>query len=208
MRLPGGDKAGREPWRSAAAMIWECGDDWPSAPDPDGLARAAWLRRINCPETSAAGRLFDAAAAFVCEMPVASFEAEGPMVLEALCREDAEPIGLPLVRGDDGVLRSDWQALLGVLRDASIGPGRRAEIFHASMAGAILDQAAAARQLNDVEQVGLCGGVFQNRVLAEQVTRLLENDGFEVFLPQALPCNDAALSFGQAAELAAREARR
>jgi hydrogenase maturation protein HypF len=206
-RLPGGDKAGREPWRSAAAMLWECGQDWPSVPDPDGIARAAWQRRINCPETSAAGRLFDAAAALVCELPVASFEAQGPMMLEALCRTAAEPLALPLVPGEDGVLRSDWQALLGMLRDVSIDPARRAEIFHASMARTILDQALAARQRSAVAQVGLGGGVFQNRVLAEQVTRLLEDEGFEVFLPQALPCNDAALSFGQAAEIAAREAK-
>jgi hydrogenase maturation protein HypF len=48
--------------------------------------------------------------------------------------------------------------------------------------------------------------VFQNRVLAERVIELLEDAGFEVYLPQTLPCNDAALSFGQAAEAAAREA--
>ena len=206
-RLPGGDKAGREPWRSAAALLWECGHDWPSAPDPDGLARAAWQRGINCPESSAAGRLFDGAAALVCDMPVASFEAQGPMALEALCGKEAEPLGLPLIRGEDGILRSDWQALLEVLRNAGIDPTRRAEIFHASMAGAIRDQALAARQRGNVAQVGLGGGVFQNRVLAEQATRLLEGEGFDVYLPQTLPCNDAALSFGQAAESAAREAR-
>ena len=32
---------------------------------------------------------------------------------------------------------------------------------------------------------------------------LLEDEGFEVFLPSALPCNDAAISLGQVAELAA-----
>ena len=52
-------------------------------------------------------------------------------------------------------------------------------------------------------RVGLCGGVFQNRVLAEQAIALLEEAGFDVFLPRLLPCNDAALSLGQAAEVAA-----
>ena len=205
-RLPGGDKAGREPWRSAAALHWECGEHWDATPDPDGLAHAAWKQQINCPVTSAAGRLFDAAAAIICEMPMASFEAQGPMVLEAMCRDAAEPMRLPMDTGDDGILRSDWQPLLEVIANQELEPVRRAELFHASMAGVVLDQALAARRQHAVARVGLGGGVFQNRVLAERVIAMLEDAGFEVYLPQTLPCNDAALSFGQAAEAAAREA--
>jgi len=207
-RLPGGDKAGREPWRSAAALHWECGHDWDAAPDSDGIARAAWDNDLNCPVTSAAGRLFDAAAAVICELPFASFEAQGPMQLEALCRRPAQGIDLPLNNGDDGVIRTDWQPLLGMLSDTTVEPARRAEKFHASMAGAILAQARAARACHPVAQVGLGGGVFQNRFLAELVVAMLEADGFDVYLPLLLPCNDAALSYGQAAEVAAREARR
>ncbi|MGB9129391.1 MAG: carbamoyltransferase HypF, partial [Thiobacillus sp.] len=33
-RLPGGDKAGREPWRAAAAVLWEAGQSAPFAPEP------------------------------------------------------------------------------------------------------------------------------------------------------------------------------
>ena len=205
-RLPGGDKAGREPWRSAAALHWECGEHWDATPDPDGLAHAAWKQQINCPVTSAAGRLFDAAAAIICEMPTASFEAQGPMVLEAMCRDAAEPMRLPMDTGDDGILRSDWQPLLEVIANQELEPVRRAELFHASMAGVVLDQALAARRQHAIARVGLGGGVFQNRVLAERVIAMLEDAGFEVYLPQTLPCNDAALSFGQAAEAAAREA--
>ena len=73
------------------------------------------------------------------------------------------------------------------------------------MAGAILAQARSARERVGITQVGLSGGVFQNRVLAEQVIALLNDEGFTVRLPLALPCNDAALSYGQAAEVAARQ---
>ena len=111
---------------------------------------------------------------------------------------------LPLLEGD--VLRSDWELLLDVIADSSLEPERRAAIFHASMAGAIATQARAARDRYAIAQIGLSGGVFQNRVLADQVIELLDADGFEVFLPRALPCNDAALSYGQAAEVAARQA--
>jgi hydrogenase maturation protein HypF len=204
-RLPGGDKAGREPWRSAAALHWECDLEWAASQDMDGFARAAWDSDLNCTVTSAAGRLFDAAAAMVCDCPVASFEAQGPMMFEALCRSPADGMELPLLAGDDGVFRTDWQPLLGMLADRSIDPARRAELFHGSVALAIAAQAKAIRAQHDIAQIGLCGGVFQNRVLAEQTIELLEDAGFSVYLPLALPCNDAALSYGQAAEVAARE---
>ena len=205
-RLPGGDKAGREPWRSAAALHWECGREWTAAPDVDGMAKAAWDSDLNCPTTSAAGRLFDAAAAVVCNLPIASFEAQGPMMLEALCRKPVDAIELPLTACADGVLRTDWEPMLGMLADVTMEPALRAETFHASIASAILRQAEVARTQHEIAQVGMCGGVFQNRFLAEQTMGLLRNAGFDVYLPRLLPGNDASLSYGQAAELAAREA--
>ncbi len=204
-RLPGGDRAGREPWRSAAALHWECGQAWAGGADVNGLAEAAWRNRINSPGTSAVGRLFDAAAAIICSLPFTSFEAQGPMLLESLCRERAAPVHLPIERGSDGVLRSDWRPLLEVISDPARSPAVRAEIFHASIARALLEQALAVRDERAVDHVGLCGGVFQNRVLTEQVFGLLQEAGFEVHVPELLPCNDASLSFGQAAEIAARE---
>ena len=205
-RLPGGERAGREPWRSAAALHWECNSPWPDCPDPDGLAEAAWRNHVNCPETSAAGRLFDAAAALVCDLPVTSFEAQGPMILEALCRGSARAIELPVYKESSGLLRSDWAPLLRALTDRSIDRATRAEVFHSSMATAILRQAVSVREAHAIDHVGLCGGVFQNRVLTEQAVSLLQQAGFDVHLPEKLPCNDAALSFGQAAEIAARDA--
>ncbi len=205
-RLPGGERAGREPWRSAAALCWEAGLAYGGELDRDGLAASAWRQRLNAPETSAVGRLFDAAAAIVCDLPRVSFEAQGPMLLEALCRQTGSAVELPLAADSDGVLRSDWQALLPMLTDAGRPARARAEDFHASMAMALLRQALAVRETHRVDQVGLCGGVFQNRVLSGQVIGLLENHGFAVYLPLELPCNDAALSFGQAAHVAARAA--
>ncbi len=203
-RLPGGERAGREPWRSAAALHWECDLGWPACPDTDGLAHAAWQRRMNAPVTSAVGRLFDAAAALICDVPVTSFEAQGPMMLENLCREAGKVVELPLVDDGDGLLRSDWRPLLEVIADTKRSKRERAEVFHTSMATAISRQACAVRERQAVDRVGLCGGVFQNRVLAEQAADLLRGQGFEVWLPIALPCNDASLSFGQAAEIAAK----
>jgi hydrogenase maturation protein HypF len=80
-RLPGGDKAGREPWRAAAALLWETGQAAPFAPE---ALRQAWSARLNSPASSSVGRLFDAAAALCGICTQASFEGEGPMRLEAI----------------------------------------------------------------------------------------------------------------------------
>ena len=79
----------------------------------------------------------------------------------------------------------------------------RAARFHASLAGLILHQAEQVRRDHGIRQVGFVGGVFQNRCLTEQALRLLTIAGFETLLPERLPVNDAAISFGQIVESAA-----
>ncbi len=205
-RLPGGERAGREPWRSAAALMWDAGLAWQACPDASGIAAAAWRAGLNCPITTAAGRLFDAAAALILGVHNVSFEAAGPMQLEALCQQQRAPLELPLAKHDDGTWRSDWAPLLAMLNDNKTDAAQRAEVFHASMAELILAQARAVRGERAFTTVGLCGGVFQNRVLAELASERLQQEGFTVCLPERLPCNDAALCVGQAAEIAARTA--
>lgn len=202
-RLPGGERAGREPWRSAAALYWECGRQCPDCPDENGLAEFAWQNELNSPQTSAAGRLFDAAAAIICGQTHTSFEAQGPMQLESLARGPRHPVYLPLMRGRNGVLASDWEPLLDVISDGQRSPAERSEIFHASLAQVIVQQACRVGYEHEIRQVGLCGGVFQNRLLAELAIEGLRRRGFDVYLPEQLPCNDAALCYGQAAHLAA-----
>jgi hydrogenase maturation protein HypF len=203
-RLPGGERAGREPWRSAAALYWESGRDCDECPDESGIAEAGWRRGLNSPVTTAAGRLFDAASAIICGSHHTSFEAQGPMLLESLCRQNRQPVYLPLGRGSNGILQSDWEPLLDIMSDRNRDPAERAEIFHASVAQLIVQQACRLRYQHEIDQVGLCGGVFQNRVLTELAIDGLERRGFTVCLPVELPVNDAALCYGQVAHVAAR----
>ena len=201
-RLPGGERAGREPWRSAAALCWETGHDWPELTAGAALLRHAWRRGLNSPRTSAAGRLFDAAAALTGVCHDASFEGQGPMQLEAACRGVPLPVELPLDRNAAGLWITDWEPLLPMLLDAARPVAERAACFHASLAGALRQQAQRAREEHGVDGIGFCGGVFQNRILTELAAALLENDGFSVRFPEVLPVNDAGLSYGQVIEYA------
>ena len=206
-RLPGGERAARDPWRSALALIWTSGLPWPRGTSLfDPLLRSAWERGLNAPATTAVGRLFDAAAALLDICSHASYEGEAPMRLEALVGDGAapvEPVVLPLNRGDDGIWRSDWAPLVPALLDERGPPALRAAMFHASLAQALLGQALAVREETAVERVGLCGGVFQNRLLTEQAQSLLLSAGFEVLVPVRMPLNDSAVSFGQIVEVIA-----
>jgi hydrogenase maturation protein HypF len=77
-------------------------------------------------------------------------------------------------------------------------------VFHETLAEALLRQACAVRARRPVETVGLCGGVFQNRRLAQACVRRLRRHGFEPLLGRRVPVNDAGLSFGQVVEYAGR----
>lgn len=202
--LPGGDRAGRAPWRSAAAVCWEIGRDFPGdLPDP--IVRNAWERRLNAPQSSAAGRLFDAAAALVLGVGETSFEGQGPMWLEAIARDVAAHPRLPLLRAADDRLTIDWAPLIDwLLREGARPRDERAGVVHAALATAIVDVAQAVRERTGSDVVGLTGGVFQNRRLSELALAGLQAHGFEACLPLQVPCNDGGLSYGQVADFAGR----
>ncbi len=202
-RLPGGEAAGRQPWRSAAALAWECDSRWPEVPDASGMLRQAWQQGLNAPLSSAAGRLFDAAAAFAGLVRETTYEGQGPMQLEAACSGAAKATPLPLARDTEGVWRSDWAPLLPLLQDPAASIAARAEMLHASLAQALVDQLQAVRAERPVDCVGLSGGVFQNRRLTELVVQLLQQTGLPVRLARQVPANDAGISFGQIIEAGA-----
>ena len=202
-RLPGGDRAGREPWRSAAALCWESDIAYDDIPETDPLLKQAWQRNINSPVTTSVGRLFDAAAALTGLRTHASFEGQGPMELEALCRSHTEQASEPVRLGlheNKGLLTMDWQPLLPMLLDTDMSRKQRAEVFHSSLAHAILQQAETIHEKYGIDKVSFSGGVFQNRVLTEQAIALLSENNFQVHLAELIPVNDAGISFGQIIE--------
>lgn len=200
-RLPGGEKAGREPWRSALALCWEQGQDWHECTAETGLIKQAWQKQINTPVSSSVGRLFDAAAALTGIAQHADFEGHAPMWLEAASGEIAESdIDLPLICNAEGLWLSDWSPLVSMLQNKHLTIKARSSCFHASLALALVKQANQIRAVQGVFAVGLTGGVFQNRLLTEYVKALLQEEGFIVYLPERIPGNDAGISFGQIIE--------
>ena len=199
-RLPGGERASREPWRSAAALCWEAGLDWHSDMRDAVLLKSAWRHGLNAPVTTSAGRLFDAAASLLGLCDTASFEGQGPMLLEAAARGSIDAIYLPLHEDANRLLIADWTPLLHALRRDEIPVAQRAMQFHLSLAQSIVEQTKRVHVSRPFDVVGLTGGVFQNKLLAEFACRELSSAGFSVHLPEQAPCNDGGLALGQLIE--------
>ena len=196
----GGDRVGREPWRSAAALMWEIGRDWLPEVQHAALAKQAWSKRIATRRTSSVGRLFDAAASLVVGIDTASFEGQGPMMLESIAAPGTTAVPLSHLRDEAGILRMDWAPLLPMLTAADLAADVRAGIFHESLVRGLVEQVSMLAKTDGFDAVGLTGGVFQNRFLAERVVDLLSARGIPAFLPEIVPANDGGLAFGQLIE--------
>jgi hydrogenase maturation protein HypF len=182
-------------------LCWEADAPFETAHADTALMYHAWRNGINAPQSSAAGRVFDAAASLTGVLQVGSFEGQGPMYLEALAMDGAGiAIELPLRRDDSGLWQTDWAPLLARIRDESLTIVQRAADVHATLAHALCLQALQLAKEQRFTRIGLTVGVFQNARLAELAIAELTAAGFRVSLPERLPCNDAGISFGQVME--------
>ena len=199
--LPGGDRAAREPWRMAAAVLHSLGRggeipgrfDQPAA----SMVRQMLERGVNCPLTSSAGRWFDAAAGLLGVRAVSAFEGQAPMLLEGLA--DRHGAVAPLEAGwriAGGMLDLlPLAARLAALDDAAYG----AALFHSTLAAALADWTAGAARREGIATVALGGGCFMNRILAADLRERLACAGLRVLEARQAPPNDGGLALGQAA---------
>jgi len=204
LALPGGDSAAREPWRMAAAALSALGRSSEIAvrfaDEPAAATVATMLaRELNCPLTSSAGRLFDAAAGLLEVRRRASFEGQAAMLLEGLAAQHGQAAPLPdgWHIAADGTL--DLRPLLSVLADAPVAEcARFAAIFHDTLAAALLEWVEAAARQSGITTVAAAGGCLLNRRLAAGLRTGLPTRGLRFLEARALPPNDGGLSLGQA----------
>ncbi|MEA2468947.1 MAG: hydrogenase maturation protein HypF [Thermoleophilaceae bacterium] len=191
VRLPGGDRAVREPWRMACAWLEECGLDHEAPRHPQRQAITSMCRSgLNSPITTSVGRLFDAVAALCGLRNEVTYEGQAAIELEAAC-DLSERCAYPMPGLD---ARETIAAVVADVK-AGIDVGRIAMRFHRGLARATADACAAT----GIPTVVLSGGVFQNRVLTELTIQQLERHSLTPLLPRLLPPNDGAISYGQAA---------
>jgi hydrogenase maturation protein HypF len=223
----GGKQAIYQPWRNTYAHLIST-DTWDNLKQKYGeleilhflenkplkLLNQLIEKQINSPLTSSVGRLFDAVAAAIgiCREEC-SYEGQAAIAMEALVdvhslnnHEETQiyPFKLDIL---DSIYCIDprpmWQALLHDLQQQISQPVIAAK-FHKSLANAIVEMVKHLRRENVINQVVLTGGVFQNSILLQQVTKPLEALEIKVLTHSLVPSNDGGLSLGQAVIAAAK----
>ncbi|RMH95204.1 MAG: carbamoyltransferase HypF, partial [Calditrichaeota bacterium] len=213
--LPGGEKAVKEPRRSALGLLYELAGDrvfdtyplpcWSDFTEAEKKLLLQMLRKgINSPRTSSMGRLFDAVAAICGLHSMNRFEGQAAMELEFSIPEEESDAAyrFDLVpekkAGKNVTLLIDWGKMIDdLLTDvqAHLPVGEISRKFHNTLTEVIV----AVAKRTAIEKVALSGGCFQNKYLSERAIQRLSEEGFQPYFHQRVPPNDGGISLGQAA---------
>jgi len=206
--MPTGEMAIKEPWRMAVSYLLEAFGEIPGEIEWDVEKSAVELmkqickKRVNAPETTSAGRLFDAIAAIIGVRTTVNYEGQAAIELEQLAEPGEEKM-LPfkLESGSNCVILNFFPTIREIV--ALKGEGTSAEkisgMFHKTFSQAFFDATKIISEKTGIKTVALSGGVFQNLLLLSQIKELSEQAGFEVLVHRLVPTNDGGLSLGQAA---------
>jgi hydrogenase maturation protein HypF len=208
--LVGGDRAIREPWRIAVALLDDAFSGRPPAaawsllgnvPAADlVVVRRLLDARVNAPLARGVGRYFDGFGALFLGRTRASFE--GQVALE--WNQAADPIvthayGFEIATGDVPWLLDLRPAVRQAVHDALEGtpPAAIAAAFHNTLVEATSALVARIVRVRGRLPVVATGGCFQNARLAEGVRAALSPE-HDVRLHEAVPPGDGGLALGQA----------
>ena len=199
-RLLGGEKAVKEPRRVALALLFELFSLEEILEMKTPVVKAfhadeirmlhwAWEKGMNALPTTSMGRLFDAVASLAGICQTLGFEGESGMRIEALVDEDAPVEPYPF-RFEHGEL--DWSEMVRAMVES--GDSKRiASRFMATLVEMIF---TVAKAYPDYPLL-FAGGVFQNRILVEQVMARAQKEGRKLYFPRRLSPNDGAVALGQ-----------
>lgn len=199
--LIGGDRAVKDLDRIAYALLRDAGEDADWMTNADSY-RAMLDSRLNCPQSSGMGRLFDGVASILDIKTHASYEGQGAILLEAAAGEEESGI-LPFEMAEEtDLLLFDWRKAISALIEEK-KKGTPAGILAARFMNTLIEMAVlqcrAAREATGLSRVVLSGGTFQNRYLMQSLPQRLLDQKFGVYCHKRVSCNDEGLSLGQAA---------
>ncbi|MBT6150750.1 MAG: carbamoyltransferase HypF, partial [Chloroflexi bacterium] len=205
VRMAGGEKAIRDPYRLALAWLEKIGLDWEEDLAPvkellDGGRRnlkSQLQGKVNSPLTSSMGRLFDAVSSLAGLRQKINYEAQGAIELEAIADPDEKGCYefniVGKIISPENLIRSviaDWRQ--GISKNVISAR------FHNGAAEMVLNNCLIQKKKHHISNVVLSGGVWQNILLLTNTLALLRNEGFNVFTHHQVPTNDGGIALGQA----------
>lgn len=204
--MPGGDAATKHPWRMALSFLYKYyGNDLKKITIPfmdkinmadSDLIIKALEKKLNCPLTSSAGRLFDSVSALIGLCMNSSFHAEAPMRLESVIKDDIDDQYPFVIKDGNIVFKSTFDEIMQDIKDHVSGSVIAAK-FHNTVININFEVAKLIREKTEINKVVLSGGTFQNRYLLEKSENLLIRNNFEVFSQSKVPSNDGGIALGQ-----------
>lgn len=205
IRMPGGEKAIKEPYRMAYGYLYSLfGKDacsfqkYLDTIDSEELLlmEQQMDKRLNAPLTSSCARLFDAVSALINIARIVRYEGEAAIRLESIIDEhvtDYYDFNLheqildpsPILKGVYDDFRND------------VVPSTIAAKFHNTLINAITKVCREISRDTGIKNVCLSGGVFQNTYLLQGLVKHLTKEGLNTFWQQKVPANDGGISLGQ-----------
>lgn len=150
-------------------------------------------KKINLVKTTSVGRLFDGVASLCGLLDKNSFEAESGMLLESLSNQSDDKKSYDFAIKDGVVLISTM--ILQIQEDILGGNiSKVARNFIYTLANIALYFAKKYPSY----PVLFSGGVFQNKILCNDIEELFDTYGIDFYMHKILPSNDMNISFGQA----------
>ena len=200
--LPGGEASIRDLQRLALSVVADA-TGWSvdklanelSLPLMDAQRLLQLIGSARSPKTSSVGRLIDAASFLILGKSQVGYEGQAAMELEAVCNPAATGY-YSLTLSRTAPVQVDWRPMIQqILSDRRSGApaGDMAMRLHRALATVIIEVSAQRADL----PVVLTGGVFQNRILVEQVARIWARSTDDLGLPGRIPPNDGGLAVGQ-----------
>ncbi len=223
-RLPGGEKAIKEPRRTALGLLFEMqGDTLFKQNNIESIKsftrseleviQQMLVKGVNSPITTSVGRLFDVVASIIGVRQIVNFEGQAAMELEFLTAQykteesyaftiddgrlpTDKRIAQSEVENNKSLMRVDWSLMIsGILED--IRNKVQSSIIAVKFHNTLAEIIITIAKKIGRDRVVLSGGCFQNRYLTERTVKQLLKEGCRPYWHQRVPPNDGGIALGQ-----------
>lgn len=200
--LPGGEKAIKEPRRTALGLLYEIFGDAAFELVAENFSanelrvlKTMLAKNINVPRTTSAGRLFDAVASILGLCQQVSYEGQAAVELEYAVGNTQTHLYYDFeISGKSRVM--NWEQMIhGILGD--LRQKTPVHLIAARFHNTLVEMMIKVTQQIGESTVVLSGGCFQNQYLTECAIRRLKEENFCPYWHERVPPNDGGIALGQ-----------